>query len=151
MNRVACLMVLAACLATAGSDTTVQHQAPAAELLCVGNRVGNKCDIVWLNYSVESRATPPGQPSEHEKVNCPRGTSTQPECCRSAEDVRGSSAGWGSAAGTTLAPRTTVGPVDLLGVAYGSAPSYAAPVSCLRPAGGRPSSRGHPQRFDSTP
>lgn len=98
--------------------TLVQHSAQAGEVACVGERrPDGKCDIVWLNYSVESRKT--ASYDDGKRVNCPKATTTQPECYQRYEDTKSASSNWGSSATTPLVPKTSAGPLEFGGVFYG--------------------------------
>lgn len=118
MRRLLILAVLAASVAGA-RVVSVQHNAPAAEAACAGNRDGGKCDVIWVTYSVESLG------ADKTKVNCPKGSSAARECYAGYEDSKGTSTGWGTPATTALVPKTPAGPVEIGGVSYGTGPADA--------------------------
>lgn len=97
------LAVVAGALAQGGM-VLVEHDTPASTIACAGAQSGGKCDLVWVNYSVETLQ------ADKAKANCPR---TSGECYQSYEDPRSTSAGWGSPASTPLVPKTTLGPLTV--------------------------------------
>ncbi len=91
--------------ALAGNEIVlVEHDTPAGTIACVGAESGGKCDLVWLNYSVETLQ------ADRTKVNCPR---TSGECYQSSDDARSTSSGWGTGASSDVVPGIVAGPLSV--------------------------------------
>lgn len=110
MTKRILLAAVLAGLLTAGGSVLAQHEQGAGEVACVGERHGGRCDVVWATYSVESRNADRGT------TNCPKGTTSKPECYRDYRDSRDSEAEWGPGATEQRIGETSAGPVTFGGL-----------------------------------
>lgn len=121
MRRIVLAGVVVAAIGSLISHTDAQlieHTHPAANAVCLGSgSASTKCDLVWMNYSVESRKTASADDSYY--ANCPHATATKPECYQSYSDAKDSSSNWGTGATNALVPFTTAGPLTT-GIYYGT-------------------------------
>ena len=136
MRKIFSGLMLAALAASmfGGGTRLVQHNAPAGEAACAGARSGGKCDLVWLNYSVESRY------DDRSKVNCPSAAPTtsnpNPRCYESWQDSKRASSGWGTTADKVLVPAAALPGFQFGGVTYGTGAADARIWTGLSVAGG---------------